>query len=150
MAEVKFSRAKTLDKALTGDPNTVYFTTDTKDIVMGGDTYNVRRVFWTSLEITQQEDDSFVIEVTGVDDIKDPGEYRCYTGTPAEINTEKFLLTVTYLGTDFTQTIHSLVDIDGLNRSSDYIIRTGSVSNNGTVYNEWKIVRKDCEIYWEK
>lgn len=149
MAEINFSRSKTLEEALRGDPNTVYFTNDTRDIVMNGDSYSTRRVFNTSLVVSHIEDE-YTATVSGVDDLREPGEYYCYSGSPADsTNVSCFRCVITWEGTGYVQTIYPLVTFEGLNPATDYIYRTAYVSNSGTTFSDWVVKKDDHNIYWQ-
>ena len=148
MANVRFDRRHTYSDALKGDSGTIYFTTDTKDIVLDGNSYSTRRVPNTTLSITEV-DGKYIVNVTGVDAIRDPGEYLCYSGeTISTESTTLFKLTIVWLGTVYKQIIYPNLGVSDLNPATDYIYRIVNVSNDGTTFEDWVVVKDDHSVNW--
>ena len=148
MANVRFDRRHTYSDALNGDSGTIYFTTDTKDIVLDGSSYSTRRVPNTTLSITEA-DEVYTVKVTGVDAIRDPGEYLCYSGeTISTESTMLFKLTIVWLGTVYKQIIYPNLGVSDLNPATDYIYRTVNVSNDGITFDDWVVVKDDHNMNW--
>lgn len=148
MANVRFDRQHTYAEALAGNSGTIYFTTDTKDIVLDGSSYSTRRVPGTSISITKNDDDSYTTKITGIDAIRDSGEYLCYAEENlSNISTMLFKLTVKWQGTEYKQIIYPNPDVSDLNPATDYIYRTVNADNTG-ITSDWIVVKDDHNVTW--